>query len=405
MNILFVCHRLPFPPNRGGKIRPFHIIEHLGRSHSVVVASLAHTKEELNEGQPLIHYCQEVIAEVLPSRTRWLQAAAALPTATPSSVAYFHSRKLAHRVQEVWRRIRFDAVIVHCAFAAQYVRGLRCGFRMLDFGDLDSVKWMDYSQHRAFPLSTGYLLEASKLRRFEQQLTREFDICTATTRGELDEVRRLNQAKAAAVIPNGVDLSYFHPRHENPRGSSIIAFLGRMDYYPNIDAVLFFAKEIFPAVRKAVPDAQFRIIGSDPSREVCDLARLPGISVTGHVPDVRPHLADVALAVAPLRIARGTQNKILQFLAMGIPVLSTTQAAKGVEVEQGKHLLVADGADGFAEEVVRLLTDADLRERLSIAGREPLATAHSWPASMKILDSLLERHAPALEKTAVEAGI
>ena len=398
MKILFVCHRLPFPPNRGGKIRPFHMIEHLNRKHSVVVASLAHTEQELKDGQPLKDHCQQVIAEVLPSQTRWLQAAAALPTATPSSVAYFHSRKLARRVQQTWQSGGFDAVIVHCAFAAQYVRGFRCGLRMLDFGDVDSVKWMDYSEHRSFPLSAGYRIEALKLRRFEQRMTEEFDICTATTRGELDEVRSLNETKAAAVIPNGVDLSYFHPRPENPRHSSVIAFLGRMDYYPNIDAVLFFAKDIFPAVRQAIPEAQFRIIGSDPVRAVQDLAKIPGISVTGHVPDIRPHLADAALAVAPLRIARGTQNKILQFLAMGIPVLSTTRAAKGVDVEPGKHLLVADEPQHFAQEVVRILQDADLRGRLSLAGRQPLATTHSWPASMEILDRLLETHAPALRK-------
>lgn len=395
MKILFVCHRFPFPPNRGGKIRPFHMIEHLGRNHSVVVASLAHTEEELKEGQPLKQHCHEVIAEVLPSRTRWLQAVAALPTATPSSVAYFHSHKLAGRIREAWRRGGFDAIIVHCAFAAQYVRGLQGGFRMLDFGDVDSVKWMDYAGHRAFPLSLGYRIEASKLRRFEERMTEEFDICTATTRGELDEVRRLNAPKAAAVIPNGVNLSYFLPRPENPRNSSVIAFLGRMDYYPNIDAVLFFAKEVFPAVRNLVPNAQFRIIGSNPTRAVRDLAGISGISVTGHVPDVRPHLADAAIAVTPLRIARGTQNKILEFLAMGIPVLSSSAAAKGVAVEPGKHLLVADGADNFAAEVVRLLKNTDLREHLSISGRQPLATAHFWPHSMEVLDELLEKHAPS----------
>jgi sugar transferase (PEP-CTERM/EpsH1 system associated) len=393
MKILFVCHRLPYPPNRGGKIRPFHMIEHLSRRHSVVVASLAHTEEELREGQPLKGHCEDVIAEVLPGRARWLQAAAALPTATPSSVAYFYSRRLASRIRQAWRRENFGAIIVHCAFAAQYVRGLHCGLRMLDFGDVDSVKWMDYSQHRSLPLSAGYRFEALKLRSFERQMTQEFDICTATTCGELDEVRRLNAAKAAAVIPNGVDLTYFCPRPKNPQNSSVIAFLGRMDYYPNIDGVLFFAAEIFPLVRQSVPDAQFRIIGSNPSRAVRDLAKIAGISVTGHVADVRPHLADAALAVAPLRIARGTQNKILQFLAMGIPVLSTTPAAKGVQVQPGKHLLIADEPKTFAGEVVRLLGDAELREQLSLLGRQPLATAHSWPHSMKLLDELLERHA------------
>jgi sugar transferase (PEP-CTERM/EpsH1 system associated) len=402
MNILFVCHRLPFPPNRGGKIRPFHMIEHLGRSHSVSVASLAHTEEELAQGQPLKDYCHDVIAEVLPNRTRWTRAVSSLVTPTPSSVAYFYSGKLAKRIREAWHRGRFDAVIVHCAFAAQYVSGLQCGLRILDFGDVDSVKWRDYSEHRPFPLSIGYRIEAHKLRRFERSMASQFDLCTATTQGELDEVRRFSPERAAAVIPNGVDLSYFAPRLKNPHDSSVIVFLGRMDYYPNIDAVLSFARDVFPLVRAAVPQAQFRIIGSDPSRSVIDLAKIPGISVTGHVPDVRPHLMDAALAVAPLRIARGTQNKILQFLAMGIPVVSSTAAAKGVAVEAGTHLLVADEPARFAAEVVRLIKDPDLRERLSREGRLPLASTHSWPASMAILDGLLARcpsAAPAVVST------
>jgi sugar transferase (PEP-CTERM/EpsH1 system associated) len=395
MKILFVCHRVPFPPNRGGKIRPFHMIQHLGRKHSVVVASLAHTEQELSEARPLGEHCERVIAEVLPNWTRWMQAAAALPSRTPSSVTYFSSQPLSKRIQEAFRKESFDAIIVHCAFAAQYVRNLRCGFRMLDYGDVDSGKWFDYARDRAFPLSVGYRIEAMKLRRYERQLAAEFDLCTATTMGELEEVRELNAGVPSAVIPNGVDLSYFHPRPENPKDSAVLAFLGRMDYFPNIDGTLYFARHIFPLIRRSVPQAEFRIIGSNPSREIQNLAKLPGISVTGHVADVRPCLMDAAIAVAPLRIARGTQNKILEFLAMGVPVVTTPEAAKGVSAKAGQHFLVADGPQAFAEQVVRFLQDPQLRESFSLAGRLPLADAHSWPNSMRILDELLETARPA----------
>jgi len=392
MKILFVCHRLPFPPNRGGKIRPFHMIQHLGKKHSVVVASLAHSPQELLEGQPLREYCDEVIAEVLPDRVRWSQALRALATPTPSSVAYFFSAPLAQRIQAAWRRSAFDAVFVHCAFAAQYVRDLSCNLRVLDFGDVDSTKWMDYANVRSFPLSFGYRLEAEKLRRYEQRLTSEFHLCTATTEGERDEISKLQVRVPTAVIPNGVDLSYFQPRNQTPKNSSVLVFLGRMDYFPNIEAASYFANEIFPIIRQTVPQAEFRIIGSNPTRTVRKLSRIQGISVTGHVADVRPYLMDAAVAVAPLRIARGTQNKILQFLAMGIPVVTTSQAAKGVGAVPGRHFLVADGTQAFAEQVITLLRDAKLRDAFSIAGREPLATAHSWPASMRQLDQLLETH-------------
>lgn len=396
MRILFACHRIPFPPNRGGKIRPFHMIEHLGRKHSVVVASLAHTAKELEEAQGLGKHCADVLAEVVSSPMRWMQAVASLPSRTPSSVAYFLSRQLVRRIHEASRQSSFDAVFVHCAFAAQFVLGVRSPLRILDFGDIDSAKWLSYGPYRPFPLSTGYRLEAQKLRRYEKFLASQFNICTATTQGELEELKSFAPTVPSTVIRNGVDLSYFHPRTQNPRDSAVVVFLGRMDYFPNIDAVIFFAREILPLIRKVVPQAQFRIVGSNPSQAVRDLAAIPGISVTGHVADVRPHLADAAVAVAPLRIARGTQNKILQFLAMGIPVVTTTETAKGVGAIADRHFLVADSAESFAGQVLRLLQDPDLREGFSLAGREPLDAAHSWPASMKILDYLLEnRSVPA----------
>jgi sugar transferase (PEP-CTERM/EpsH1 system associated) len=247
-------------------------------------------------------------------------------------------------------------------------------------------------------LSIGYRIEAEKLRRYERQLAAEFDLCTATTLGELEEVRKLNADVPSAVIPNGVDLSYFHPRPENPRNSMVLVFLGRMDYFPNIDGTLYFAEHILPLIRRSVPQAEFRIVGSNPAREIQNLAQLPGVSVTGHVPDVRPYLTDAAIAVAPLRIARGTQNKILEFLAMGIPVVTTPEAAKGVSAKSGEHFLVADGPDAFAEQVVRFLKDPQLRETFSLAGRRPLGEAHSWPNSMRMLDELLENRKAHVEK-------
>lgn len=276
---------------------------------------------------------------------------------------------------------------------------------MLDFGDVDSAKWFEYSQQRAFPQSMGYRIESARLRNYESKVAARFDLCTATTRGELEELQKLGISMPSAVIPNGVDLSYFHPRAKPPQDSSVIVFLGRMDYYPNIDGVLFFVKEIFPIIRKIVPHAEFRIVGSNPSRMVQNLAKIPGVSVTGHVPDVRPYLMDAALAVAPLRIARGTQNKILQFLAMGVPVVTTPQAAKGVEADPGRHFLVADGSESFAQKVLSLLQDSNLRENLSLAGRQPLEKAHCWPASMQILDHLLENHFAGLkEQTALKSS-
>src|SRR5262245_57835493 len=160
MNILIVCHRLPYPPNRGGKIRSFHMIRHLGQQHSVVVASLAQTQQELKDSAGLKDYCKEVIAEVVPDSVRWAQAFKALPTKTPSSVAYFWSPRLYRRVKEKLAQTHFDVILVHCAFVAQYVMDHKSGLRILDYGDMDSVKWAEYAQWKSVPLSLGYAIEA-----------------------------------------------------------------------------------------------------------------------------------------------------------------------------------------------------------------------------------------------------
>jgi sugar transferase (PEP-CTERM/EpsH1 system associated) len=368
------------------------MIRHLGRTHEVFVASLAHTQQELDEGTGLKQHCAGIYAEVVPERLRWLQAFRALSGATPSSVAYFSSFKLCERIREAAQTVAFDAVIVHCAFAAQYGLEVPAKFRLMDFGDLDSGKWQDYSKRRSFPLSWGYYLEGQKLRRYEKQVAASFDYCTLTTQGELEEFKKLEVDRPHSVIPNGVDGIYFHPNGGPAKAKPTIVFLGRMDYYPNIDGVLDFTKNVLPIIRASVPDVEFRIIGSNPTPAIDQLRQLPGVIVTGHVPDVRPFLNDATVSVAPLRMARGTQNKILESMAMGIPVVATPQAAKGIQAVAGQHLLVASIEREFASKVIELLGSTELRKRLSEAGQTQVQSAHVWTESMSILDDLLATH-------------
>lgn len=390
MNILFVCHRFPFPPNRGGKIRPFHMIRHLSQRHRVVVATLAHSQDELEQGAGLKHHCSEVLAEVVPSPVRWMHAVTALPSSLPSSARYFHSARLQRRIQELQSRMTIDAVIVHCAFVADYVKNVRAPFKMMDFGDLDSRKWLDYSRYKTLPFSWGYGLESFKLERVERRLAHAFDHCTVTAQGELESYRDLGAATPCTVIPNGVDSDYFHVSEQQSQRSRTIVFLGRMDYFPNVAGILDFVKNVLPLVRRRVPDAHLSIVGSNPLAKIRALEKLAGISVTGYVPDVRPHVAGAAVAIAPLSIARGTQNKVLECMAMGIPVVASPQVAKGVQASPGRHLLVGKTPEEFAAHIVKLLENSQLRTTIAGAARGQVVLGHSWPESMKLLDGIVE---------------
>jgi sugar transferase (PEP-CTERM/EpsH1 system associated) len=390
MKILFLCHYVPYPPDHGAKIRAYHFIRHLSQNNSVTVATLAHTEPELTQGMGLKDYCEEVIAEVLRPRVRWSQALSALGSRSPSSVAYFRSARLQDRIDQTLKSANFDRIVVFCAFMAQYVLEWQGGYRVLDFVDIDSAKWAEYSRHKAFPLSSGYALEAAKLRKYEYSISRHFHHCAVISQGEFEEFKRLGVPVPCTIVPNGVDTDYFHPNgNRQAESSSAIVFLGRMDYFPNIDAVLHFTQSVLPIIRAAVPDVEFRIIGSNPTPAIERLRQIPGVIVTGHVPDVRPFLTDAVVSVAPLRMARGTQNKILESMAMGIPVIATSEAAKGVDAIPEQHILIGNTPDAFARQVIRILKDRKVRADLSKVGRERVEQVHSWPHSTELLDAIL----------------
>ena len=397
MRILYVCHRFPFPPRRGGKIRPFNMVRHLSASgHEVTVASLARSAEEAEEGRGIAAYCSRYEVAVVQD---WVQAArmvARLPTPVPSSMGYFYSAELARRLRRLVSRERFDLVFVHCSSAAQYVAHLRGVPKILDFGDMDSQKWLEYARYKPFPLSLGYRLEGLKLEREERRLARLFDVCTATTRAEWETLQRSGAAAASDWFPNGVDSDYFKPAGEAYDPDAIV-FVGRMDYYPNQECMLEFCARVLPLIRARRPSATLRIVGADPSPEVWKLGELPGVTVTGSVPDVRPYVRHAAVMVAPLNIARGTQNKILEGMAMGVPVVTTPAAAGGVDALPEEHLLVARKPEEQASAVLRILESEEERRRLGAAGRGRMLSHHAWASSMRRLDGIIERTVTAYE--------
>jgi len=391
VKILYLCHRFPFPPKRGGKIRPFNMIKHLSAvGHEVTVASLARSPDEAREGAGLSPYCARYEIAQVRNPVQVVRMLLRAPTPTPSSLGFFYSPALAQSVRGRLERERFDLIFVHCSSVAQYVAGVRGTPKILDFGDMDSQKWLEYARYKPFPLSAGYQLEGRKLEREERRLAGRFDLCTATTRAEWETLEGYRTGTATDWFPNGVDSAYFAPGAE-PYDPETLCFVGRMDYYPNQESMFDFCARTLPLVRAQRPNVKLLIVGADPSSAVRRLGGLPGVTVTGSVPDVRPYLQRSALMVAPLNIARGTQNKILEAMASGVPVVTSRVAAGGVDAVAGEHFSVASAPAEHAQAILRILGDSVERRRLALAGRERMLSHHAWDRSMKRLDRIIDR--------------
>jgi hypothetical protein len=366
------------------------MIRHLSERHRVTVASLARSFEEESEGRGLEAYAADILVGRVSEPWQTLKMVSRLPSSTPSSMGYFHSEELKQKIQKACEERAFDLVFVHCSSVAQYATDLEGVPKILDFGDMDSQKWLTYARVRRWPLTMGYWIEGRKLEREERRLASLFDLCTCTTLMELETLRSYRTPADTDWFPNGVDAEYFAPG-DSPYDPNLICFVGRMDYYPNQQCMFDFCERIFPLVRKRRPGTKLVIIGASPSAAVRRLADRPGVSVTGSVSDVRPYVRRAALMVAPLAIARGTQNKILEAMAMGVPTVTSELAAKGLDAVPGLHLLTAREPEEYASAIERVLTDPAERDRLARSGRERVLSHHDWRNSMIRMEGIIAR--------------
>jgi sugar transferase (PEP-CTERM/EpsH1 system associated) len=280
---------------------------------------------------------------------------------------------------------------------AQYAENHRGARRVIDFCDIDSEKWRQYAEQKSFPMSWLYRYEARQLLRYERQVARDYDASLFVSAPEAELFRSLAPESSPKIgyFSNGVDTEYFSPDqpHANPyaAGERALVFTGAMDYWPNIDAVKWFAAEVFPLVRQRFADARFYIVGSRPAPAVQALAQQPGVVVTGTVPDVRPYISHAAVAVAPLRIARGVQNKVLEAMAMAIPVVVSPQALEGIDAVPGSELVLAEDAAAFVEACAALLEgQAGAIEAIGRAARDKVQRQYSWSSNLACVGENLE---------------
>jgi sugar transferase (PEP-CTERM/EpsH1 system associated) len=396
MNLLVLVHRIPYPPNKGDKIRSYHELRYLAARHRVHLGCLADQPEDLAHVPLLRQMATSLEVVPLDPRRARLRSLAALASTEPLSVRYFASRRLQAWVDATLRRERIDAVLLFSSPMWAYVaqRGLPV---VMDFCDVDSDKWRQYAERAPWLMRPVYALEARRLRAWEQEALHGAAASVLVAERE----RRLWSDLPVAlqtkvhVVRNGVDLQFFTPRRSPDPGADTIVFTGAMDYYANVDAVTFFAREVLPRVRARRPGAQFVIVGSRPTDEVRALAALPGVQVTGFVDDVRDWYARASVCVVPLRIARGIQNKLLEALAMQRPVVCTAAAADGLGAGGGDGIRIADGAPALADAVIEVLADRARAAAQAAAGRRFVEREYEWDGAMAMLERLLERAATA----------
>lgn len=406
--LIFLVHRIPYPPNKGDKIRSYHILRFLAAHYRVHLGAFVDHPEDWRHAETLQAHCASLHLEPLPRLRGAARALGGLVRGQPLTVPYYASSRMRRWVQGIVGRTGARRLLAFSAAMAQYA-GVLPGqsLRVLDLVDVDSDKWRQYGEQHHGVAGWLYRREAARLLAYERRAAAAFDATTLVSAAEVQLFRTLCPEAGRRVheVANGVDAAYFSPEREHPdpypSGAVPLVFTGAMDYWPNVDAVNWFASEILPEVRRRIPNASFHIVGARPTDAVRALASIEGVCVVGAVPDMRPWLQHAALAVAPLRVARGIQNKVLEAFSMARPVVATSAALDGLELS-GDYPLRADGVDAFAGAVCHACgpeADPGLGARM----RARVTAGHAWESRLERLRELLEGATEILPVAAPES--
>lgn len=390
MKILFLTHRFPWPPNRGDKIRSFHILEHLSKTHETVLLSFSESKEdEIGGVAHLKETCRETVTVHLDYSTARRRGARSFLSGEPVSVRAFRDRGYESAYIQLRDRYKPDLIFADSSALADYP--LRHGDPfVVDFMDVDSEKWRQYAKKSKWPLSWIYRHEARQLARYEKKCAEKAKTVLVVSETEKSRLLTKNPDADVRAIPNGVSKAYFHPIDVETIPGRIV-FTGVMDYFPNVDAVCWFARKVWPAVCRAHPEATFQIVGAQPSKKVQALTSIPGVEVTGPVDDVRPFLKQAQICVAPIRFSIGLQNKILEAMAMRKAVVSTPGAAEGLIGKGDGAIQIATDKKSFSQNVIELLENKEHRQELEESAFQYVSQYYDWDKNLQALNPLFER--------------
>jgi len=407
-NVLYLVHRLPYPPNKGDKVRSYHLLKHLSARHRVFLATFVDDPEDEPHVDTVRRLCAEMHVSRLNPITAKIRSLRALFDGRPLSLAYYADRAMRNWVAHTRAHCQIDAVVVFSSAMGQYASqvggAVDCPV-LVDFVDVDSTKWSQYASKHRWPLSWIYAREGRRLLKYERQLASRARKSFFVTENEVALFRSLAPELGSAVeaVGNGVDSDFFSPSadHATPFSSDElpVVFTGAMDYWPNMDAATWFAQDMMPTLRMWNDRIRFYIVGRSPAPAIRALAS-DHVVVTGTVADVRPYLQYAAVVVAPMRIARGVQNKVLEAMSMGRPVIAARECVDAISAIDGEELLAAQSTSEFVDAVQTLLSRPDTANRIGAAGRACVVRRFSWGAHL----SRVDRYLPAGSSNTSNSG-
>jgi sugar transferase (PEP-CTERM/EpsH1 system associated) len=388
MTLLYLTHSCPYPPHKGDRIRSFNILKYLAKSHDVRLVYPSFTAEDMQNREELKKYCVSVDTVYIHKMKANIQCMLGFFTKTPLTLHYFYSRD----IYEIVRSLDFDIAFVDCSSMALYIIDIDRP-KIIDFVDVDYEKWLLYAERASFPKSIIYNREHKRLKEFENYINKLFDYSIVISEREK---KLLAEQEKTTVVSNGVDFKIFSPMKSHKKNTVI--FSGAMNYFANIDGVFFFYEEVFPLIKEAVPNAKFIIAGMKPVKKIRQLA-CQDVMVTGYVPDMRSYVAQSTVFIAPLRIAKGLQNKVLEAMAMEVPVVATAATNGGIGAQDQQEILVADSPAAFSQATVALLRDAALRKAVTANAKRFVLQHFRWETNLSRLDDIIALVAqPTIEK-------
>ncbi len=394
--LLVLTHRFPYPPDKGDKIRSWNFLRYLADRYHLYLGTFVDERRDWSFVETLRGLCRDCFFAGLDPRLARLRSLQGFISGSALTVPYYFDRGLDHWARSILGRPGLSRIFIYCSAMAQYIpleirRSRRC---VADLVDIDSEKWFEYGRTMHGLKARISQREGTTLRRIEREIASTFGTTVVATQAERALFQNFapESAERIACIRNGVDTDYFSPERHYVRpweiGGTSLVFTGAMDYWPNIDAVIHFAKSVLPLVRQQVPDTRLIVVGSNPSSAVKALANGTDIIVTGRVPDVRPYVAHANAIVAPLRIARGVQNKMLEGMAMAKPVIASREAAIGIEGQVGEDFLVAENAEAFVA-AIQTVVSSPLGNAIGQNARRRVLADYDWSISAGRLEAAL----------------